>query len=531
MLSIDAAMQVLAHAFRQRLFLNPRPEKIPTYCLYVTTMLSLVQAFLDTVPIDFPLLQWWVQQAQKTTALAIGRYALKQDPVESTTIVPVAQWAVFQTVDEGLNLDRVLHSIISTCQEFDAAEEVLVVTRAFAVSLTEEIVGAAPTDVVVRGDIVAFLESLYESVAETLPDFRDELGDASSVQISVTDPYSQELRKQQAEVVDPAVLPGKKPRKSKRQVGINQARTSAEIEERWLPPGTMKEYFDQYVLQSSLEKPGSFPTFWRREQVWLSDFSYLQIRASSQHAQCATCIRHRRMIKSLGHHLAARQDQQHHYWRHLRDQYADRLVYYKNRGLSRLKNGRYVLMIQDGMDQGKVALPRSPWMKSKEYATFQRPKLHLSLTLCHGYLMLWSISNPDCKKDSNASIETIAYTLHLLATQEGVCLPECHIGIQADNTPRELKNNPSFRFMAAQVSASNLRACAITFLRCGHSHEDVDQCFGRLARHYAKIQCAQTPQDFVASTVEFSRNMKRPHETKSHVIKMNDTRDWSQGFA
>ena len=271
--------------------------------------------------------------------------------------------------------------------------------------------------------------------------------------------------------------------------------------------------------------------FSQREQVWLSDFSYLQIRASSQHAQCATCIRHRHMIKSLGHHLAARQDQQHHYWRHLRDQYADRLVYYKNRGLSRLKNGRYVLMIQDGMDQGKVALPRSPWLKSKEYATFQRPKLHLSLTLCHGYLMLWSISNPDCKKDSNASIETIAYTLHLLATQEGVCLPECHIGIQADNTPRELKNNPSFRFMAAQVSASNLRACAITFLRCGHSHEDVGQCFGRLARHYAKIQCAQTPQDFVASTVEFSRNMKRPHETKSHVIKMNDTRDWSQGFA
>ena len=140
--------------------------------------------------------------------------------------------------------------------------------------------------------------------------------------------------------------------------------------------------------------------FSQREQVWLSDFSYLQIRASSQHAQCATCIRHRHMIKSLGHHLAARQDQQHHYWRHLRDQYADRLVYYKNRGLSRLKNGRYVLMIQDGMDQGKVALPRSPWMKSKEYATFQRPKLHLSVKYLKCWQKLFKLSRDSTSAES-----------------------------------------------------------------------------------------------------------------------------------
>lgn len=113
----------------------------------------------------------------------------------------------------------------------------------------------------VRGDICSFLEYLYEGVAETLPDFRDELGAASTVEVSVDDPYATQLNRPAEAVLSEMVPKQKKPRKNKRQVVINQSRTG--IEERWLPPGTMKEYYDQYVLQSSLSKPGSFPSFWR----------------------------------------------------------------------------------------------------------------------------------------------------------------------------------------------------------------------------------------------------------------------------
>lgn len=110
-----------------------------------------------------------------------------------------------------------------------------------------------------RGDICSFLEYLYEGVAETLPDFRDELGAASAVAVSVDDPYAAQLNRSAETVLSEMVPKQKKPRKNKRQVVINQRRT--ENEERWLPPGTMKEYHDQYVLQSSLSKPGSFPSF------------------------------------------------------------------------------------------------------------------------------------------------------------------------------------------------------------------------------------------------------------------------------
>lgn len=114
-----------------------------------------------------------------------------------------------------------------------------------------------------RGDVASFLETLYCSVAETLPDFKDEIltpVDAACTVSCSSDPYAEE-KEFQAE----ALLGGKirKPRKQKRQVQINLDRTSAQFEERWLPPSTMKEYYDQYALQTNMRKPAAFVTFWR----------------------------------------------------------------------------------------------------------------------------------------------------------------------------------------------------------------------------------------------------------------------------
>ena len=121
-----------------------------------------------------------------------------------------------------------------------------------------------------RGDIVSFLECIYESIAETLPDFRDELGSASGVVISLDDPCAAEMeaqiqasRKRTADqaLADVDLRPASKYSKS-RQIKVNLDRANS-FEERWLPPGTMTEYYEQYKLQSGLPKPGSFKSFWR----------------------------------------------------------------------------------------------------------------------------------------------------------------------------------------------------------------------------------------------------------------------------
>ena len=159
------------------------------------------------------------------------------------------------------------------------------------------------------------------------------------------------------------------------------------------------------------------------------------------------------MVKHLGHHLRARNQQRDFYWQHLREQYSDRLVYYDLRGKSRRKDTNNICIIQDGLDQSKVALPRSSVMFGKDFSTMQKPKLRISLTIVHGFFLLFTLSNPDTQKNSDASIETIAHALSLLQSTHGMQLGQAHIHIQADNTCREVKNNHFLRFCACQVSS------------------------------------------------------------------------------
>ena len=124
-----------------------------------------------------------------------------------------------------------------------------------------------------RGDVASFLHQLFHSCAETLPDVRD---DPLSLQEEVDladleakngepdlDPYAQKLA---AVASGREVLPAReekvvKKRKLRKGVRVNPLRSAEET--RYLPPGCMRDHWEQYRLVSSLEKPASFPTFWR----------------------------------------------------------------------------------------------------------------------------------------------------------------------------------------------------------------------------------------------------------------------------
>ena len=93
-------------------------------------------------------------------------------------------------------------------------------------------------------DVYSYLESLYNSVAETLPDARDEPLEAADV-----DPYAAQL-----------LRPEKDGKKNQKYRSVDVSASSAEKEKRCLPPGTMKEVYDQYVLQTA--DAVSFKTFW-----------------------------------------------------------------------------------------------------------------------------------------------------------------------------------------------------------------------------------------------------------------------------
>lgn len=256
----------------------------------------------------------------------------------------------------------------------------------------------------------------------------------------------------------------------------------------------------------------------------------MKFRTDCQHAACSVCVRHRTMIKLLSAHMNARREQVLLFQEHLRAQYADRMIYWETRGVSRLK-GDLVSLIADAMDMNKFSIPRSAAvMKGKEFQNFQRVKLSVSCVLCHGRFALFIISMPGTKKDSNSTCEIISHALSILEKQ-GQCLPLTDLRIQYDNTPREWKNNGGIRFCCSRVSARRLHSITCQYLRSGHTHEDIDACFSQLAKFMVKERLLLTPEDVKAALERFCLEVKLPHEKERHVVFLDDVRDWTPGFA
>ena len=304
-----------------------------------------------------------------------------------------------------------------------------------------------------RSGVVSFLRGIYESVAETLPDIRDEGYDEEDdadqvVQLPQADcdPYAQAIGDPQMRV---KLTPKTKGVRSKRlglPVNIHR-RPESGFEKRWLPPGHIREYFEQYLGTQDSEPKVHFSTFWR---IWYEEFgSILVFRAASNHAMCATCVKHKLLIRGFAGHMAARRLQVEHYSAHLQSQYLDRLCYWDLRAQSRLRNSLEVTIIVDGADQAKFQYPRSDLFRSKDLQGFIRPRAHIAAALMHGRGILFTVSPADLRKDANASIELIACCLQQLSKE--MDLKKVTLHLQSDNTSREVKNNVCLRFLASLV--------------------------------------------------------------------------------
>ena len=373
--------------------------------------------------------------------------------------------------------------------------------------------------------IVSYLQSLYDSVAETLPDIRDDPGVETSLDTGAlkdVDSYSAELTENKGAVVK------MKTRKRKMSLKLHPERhpdvSGAEV--RYLPPGVMRDYWE--TMQSSGHGNASFKTFW---EVWHVEFPHLRFRPTSSHAQCSTCLHHKLLIRELCHHVAARRKQSNLLVEHLAAQYRDRLSYWAMRGSSRLHYHTNLVVIVDGMDQCKFSYPRSVLFRGKDLSTMVRPKLHIIGILAHGWGLCFAISGHDFPKDSSVMTELLANLLTRLAA-DGVRLQMCNLHLQSDNTSREIKNSTLMRFLSALVSHNILASATMAQLRSGHSHEDIDQVFGSLALFIVRhCREAQTPADFTSVIDRFCTGAVRPHEKKRLVYLLDAHRDWIHGLA
>ena len=135
--------------------------------------------------------------------------------------------------------------------------------------------------------------------------------------------------------------------------------------------------------------------------MWQSDFEHLlRIRFATHHARCSLCVKHRLLIRKLGHCPPARRAQHAMLQRHLTRQHKDRQVYYACRARSRLGAVTLgeieVTAILDSMDSQKHAWPRSRSMCSKEFSKFNRPRLSILHLLVGSWTPCFGLSQPSC---------------------------------------------------------------------------------------------------------------------------------------
>lgn len=254
----------------------------------------------------------------------------------------------------------------------------------------------------------------------------------------------------------------------------------------------------------------------------------MRFRTASSHALCNECVKHKYLIRRFSHHLNARTMQQTLLYEHLEAQFADRMSYWMARGRSRCR-GPEVVIIVDGMDQGKFACPRSSLLKAKQFDSMSRPRLHVAGAIIHGWSLNFFVSEANLPKDSNTSLEILSRCVTSLR-DSGQPLSTTRVVIQADNTCREIKNGITMRWMAALISDNIIKEGVFSFLRSGHSHEDIDQVFGQCSDWVKRrVPTAQTSDDFVSGINAFLQKMERPHEIQRACFKLDRTRDWSLG--
>ncbi|KAK3734356.1 hypothetical protein QZH41_016659, partial [Actinostola sp. cb2023] len=169
---------------------------------------------------------------------------------------------------------------------------------------------------------------------------------------------------------------------------------------------------------------------------------------------------------------------------------SERRSYYKHREKAKSHPERFACLVQDGMDQAKLLLPRLTVI-AHAYANARQLRTHLTGILNHGRQPKGYFDLFQYPHDANLTINIL-----LLELTSMDYLPDV-LYLQLDNCWRENKNQFVLNFLAILVKLDIFLKVKVNFLMVGHTHEDVDQMFNRLIEKEFKIQGwdkGQTPQ-------------------------------------
>lgn len=143
------------------------------------------------------------------------------------------------------------------------------------------------------------------------------------------------------------------------------------------------------------------------------------------------------------------------------------------------KREHVMSIIIDGADQAAYGLP---YHRMVTHSTQGKHKIkgHLMGAIVHGRRTYGFVGVDNVKQGTNVTIET----LHRVLTDQAAAgpLPEI-LYLQLDNTAKQCKSRFLFGWLGCLVKWGVFKEVYVSFLPVGHTHEDIDQLFSRLATY------------------------------------------------
>jgi hypothetical protein len=211
--------------------------------------------------------------------------------------------------------------------------------------------------------------------------------------------------------------------------------------------------------------------------IWRTENKNVKVRAWLKFAKCDECvaIRKERKATKQGANLdkiRAREKA------HIKFVKAERLSYYKRRRRGVDTPDTHMSIVIDGADQQAYALPYHHVQTHSSQKAIRVP-IHVYGVMVHGIGTWAYVYHDNVRQGTNVTVDVLFRTLAAIE-DSGRTLPDT-LYIQLDNTVKQNKSKFFMSYLAWLVKTGAFKRIVVSFLPVGHTHEDIDQLFSRIA--------------------------------------------------
>ena len=240
----------------------------------------------------------------------------------------------------------------------------------------------------------------------------------------------------------------------------------------------------EYACERKIASYSYFQKVWRDDPA----LCCIVVRHWLPFARCDTCCMLREKEQTCNDVIKAaeyrKQLQEH--WDSVKE---ERRMYYSAQFRAVTDPKWYISMIIDGADQSDHDLPHFCTKNHLTDAAY-KVKMYLYGVLAHGRGAFAYSCPGHVAQGNNVTIQTIYSTL--LHMQNGRTSEQI-LFLQLDNTGKQNKGQFLFGFLALLIKYRVFKEILVSFLPVGHTHEDIDQFFSRLAVYFRYHDCLSRP--------------------------------------